>query len=241
MPLLRAWEASCRQPLRTHLKKYISVKQDISESDRQEVLAFLSGQQQGEYAPASGEIVGILKTMADEMQKGQDDLISSEEAAVKDFEALVAAKKKEIALLSQAIESKMTRVGELGVEIATMKNDAEDTAEALAEDQKFVADLEKNCAEKTGIHEEEKKMRGQEVVAPADTIKILNDDDALELFKKTLPGASSSLLQVQKSSQALLAQARTVLQAARAHSGSARPGLTSFCWRLTGKKSRIRQ
>ena len=159
------------------VRKYISAKQDISESDRQDVLAFLSGQQQGEYAPASGEIVGILKTMADEMQKGQDDLISSEEAAVKDFEALVAAKKKEIATLSQAIESKMTRVGELGVEIATMKNDAEDTAEALAEDQKFVADLEKNCAEKTGIHEEEKKMCGQEVVALADTIKILNDDD----------------------------------------------------------------
>ena len=28
-----------------------------------------------------------------------------------------------------------------------------------------------------------------------DTVKILNDDDALELFKKTLPG-SASLLQV---------------------------------------------
>merc|ERR1719384_94237 len=163
--------------------------------------------------------------MADEMQKSQDDLISTEDAAVNDFEALVAAKKKEIATLSAAIESKMTRVGELGVEIATMKNDAEDTAEALAEDKKFVADLEKNCAEKTGIHEEEKKMRAQEVVALSDTIKILNDDDALELFKKTLPGASSSLLQVQKSSRALLSQARTVLQAARAHSGSARPRL----------------
>merc|ERR1719171_2080796 len=33
-----------------------------------------------------------------------------------------------------------------------------------------------------------------ELVAIADTIKILNDDDALELFKKT---ASASLLQVQ--------------------------------------------
>ena len=30
---------------------------------------------------------------------------------------------------------------------ATMKNDAEDTVEALAEDQEFVADLEKICAE----------------------------------------------------------------------------------------------
>merc|ERR1719198_2491551 len=39
-------------------------------------------------------------------------------------------------------------------------------------------------------------MEAKELVALADTIKILNDDDALELFKKTLPGASSSFVQV---------------------------------------------
>merc|ERR1711861_93250 len=31
----------------------------------------------------------------------------------------------------------------------------------------------------------------QELLALADTIKLLNDDDALELFKKTLPSASA--------------------------------------------------
>jgi len=34
----------------------------------------------------------------------------------------------------------------------------------------------------------------------AETIKVLNDDDALELFKKTLPGGAASLLQLQVSS-----------------------------------------
>merc|ERR1719408_873216 len=43
-------------------------------------------------------------------------------------------------------------------------------------------------------------MEAMEQVALADTIKILNDDDALELFKKTLPGASSSFMQVQVTS-----------------------------------------
>merc|ERR1719281_256792 len=38
------------------------------------------------------------------------------------------------------------------------------------------------------------KLRSEELAALADTIKILNDDDSLELFKKTLP--SASLLQV---------------------------------------------
>ena len=34
-------------------------------------------------------------------------------------------------------------------------------------------------------------MRAMELAALADTIKVLNDDDALDFFKKTLPSAAS--------------------------------------------------
>lgn len=64
-------------------------------------------------------------------------------------------------------------------------------------------------------------MRAAEVVALADTIKILNDDDALELFKKTLPSSSVSLVQVQESSAALRQRAATTLVGSKAHM---RPG-----------------
>merc|ERR1740130_1474692 len=50
-----------------------------------------------------------------------------------------------------------------------------------------------------------------EAVALADTIKVLNDDDALELFKKTLPGASS-FMQVQVSSKEMRQSAMHVLK-----------------------------
>merc|ERR1711957_583738 len=180
-------------------------------ADRQELLSFLSGEQGGQYAPASGEIVGILKQLADEMAGDQKDMINTEESAVQNYEALVAAKKKEVATLQKALEVKMARVGNLGVDIATMKNDLEDTGEALSEDQAFTGDLKKNCAERTGIHEKEQKVRSQEIVAIADTVSILNSDDALELFKKTLPSAGSSLLQVQNS-RALRAQAGRFLK-----------------------------
>merc|ERR1719409_1714271 len=52
-----------------------------------------------------------------------------------------------------------------------------------------------------------------EQVALADTIKILNDDDALELFKKTLPGSASSFMQVQVTSGEMRKRALTVLKA----------------------------
>lgn len=48
-----------------------------------------------------------------------------------------------------------------------------------------------------------KEMQGQEMLTLADAIKVLNDDDALELFKKTLPGSASSLMQVKSSNIAI--------------------------------------
>jgi len=56
-------------------------------------------------------------------------------------------------------------------------------------------------------------MQATEAVALADTIKVLNDDDALELFKKTLPAAgSSSFVQLAVSSAAVRQHAVHVLQ-----------------------------
>ena len=68
----------------------------------------------------------------------------------------------------------------------------ENTKASLAEDEKFLLELEKGCSSKTQEWEETKKTRAEELVALADTITALNDDDALELFKKTLPSAGAS-------------------------------------------------
>merc|ERR1719429_886941 len=163
------------------------------------------------------------------MQKDQKELLATESAAVQSFGALKTAKGKEIAALQESIEDKMNRVAELGIKIVTMKNDREDKA--------FAADMAKNCAEKTGIHEKEKGLRAQEMVALADTIKILNDDDALELFKKTLPSASASLVQVQARSASLKEQAQSTLEKLKK---SAQPGhrhrLDYILLALHGKK-----
>merc|ERR1719265_999877 len=151
----------------------------------QELVSFLSGSES--YAPASGEITGILKTMHDEMSKDIADQDAAEAAAISAYDALMAAKTREVNALTKALEEKMTRVGELAVEIVQMKNDLGDTGEALAEDKKFLADMKTNCATKTAEWETIVKTRNEELLALADTIKVLNDDDALELFKQTLP------------------------------------------------------
>merc|ERR1719498_2108656 len=190
--------------------RQISVSAEMASADRDLLASFLA--EGSNYAPKSGEIVGILKTMKDEMEKDFSDASNDESSAIASFDSLVASKKKEIDALTKAVESKTARVGELGVKLAEMENDLEDTKEGLEEDKKFLADLDKNCELKKKEWEEYKKMEAMEMVALADTIKILNDDDALELFKKTLPGSASSFMQVQVTSSAMRKQAMAALK-----------------------------
>jgi chromosome segregation ATPase len=128
------------------LKNIAMNSQTMQDSDRQEVLSFLSGT--SDYAPASGEISGILKTMQDEMQKASGDATAEENAAIATYDSLIASKKKEVQALTNEIEVKLTRVGELSVEIVQMKNDLTDTQEQLLEDKKFLGNMEKDCASK---------------------------------------------------------------------------------------------
>jgi len=164
------------------------------------------------------------------------DATSTENDAIQAYKELMAARLKEKAALTAAIEAKLTKIGELGVSIAEMKNDAGDTAEALAADEKFLAELEKGCATKTGEWEARSKTRSDELVALADTVKILNDDDALELFKKTLPSASASFLQVSLSSGAQRQRALLALRKATGLAPKDRTRLDLISLALHGKK-----
>merc|ERR1719203_1693510 len=64
-----------------------------------------------------------------------------------------------------------------------------------------------------------------ELVALADTIKVLNDDDALELFKKTLPSAASSFVQMKVTSNVVRQHALGALRTVRSRSQKVDPRL----------------
>merc|ERR1719333_1289100 len=187
---------------------------DISSMDRELITSFLT-QGQGEasgYVPASGQITGILKQMTDTMEASLATATSEEKTAIKDFDSLVSAKTKEINALTKQIESKTSRIGELGVELVTLKEDLDDTTKSLTEDKAFLKDMENSCKTKEDEWAARQKLRAEELVAIADTIKILNDDDALELFKKTLP--STSLLQLKSNAKTSKERALVALQQA---------------------------
>merc|ERR1719218_204570 len=135
---------------------------------------------------SSGEITGMLKAMLEEMEGDLESATETEESAAKSFSDLSAAKNAEIASATSAIESKTKRAGEVAVEIVQTQDDVEDTEADVAETEAFLADLGKQCAAKKAAWGERQAMRAQEVDAISQAIKILNDDDALDLFKKTV-------------------------------------------------------
>jgi len=217
----------------SELKK-LSITMDLSEADRDVLASFLSNGEgdSSEYNPASGEITGILKQMQETMQKDLGEAEAAESTALKDFEALTAAKEKQVATLTKEIESKMMRSGEAGVELANMQEDLSDTQKSLTEDKKFLVDVKTDCKTKEAEKETNDKLRADELLALADTIKLLNDDDALDLFKKTLP--TPSLLQLKVSSKAMKQQALQILTKGRKHHKDFRLNLISMA--LRGKK-----
>jgi hypothetical protein len=173
-------------------------KRIVDSSDNKDDLEAFLQSGTGENGAGSDEIVGILKTMVEEMTERLAEIQKTESEAVENFNSLVYAKNKEVSAATEAIEVKTGRTGELAVKIATDSNDLKATSKAVEQDGAYLDELKSTCKQQAAEYEEIKKTRAEELLAIADTIKLLNSDDALELFKKALP--SPSLLQVEESS-----------------------------------------
>jgi hypothetical protein len=215
------------------LRKIIESR-DMIDMDRQTVLSFLAGGQNSEYSPQSGEITGILKNIGDEMSKSLAEATSAEEASIKDHEDLVAAKTKEIAAHTTGIEKKTVRHGEVAVNIVNMKNDLSDTQAALLSDKAFLADLDEGCSTKEAEWTERQKTRAEELAALSETINFLNNDDALELFKKSVPTGEASFVQMNGRRSSNL-RARALVSVRAAADMEHRPGIDLIAMALRGK------
>merc|ERR1719456_1993475 len=134
----------------------------------------------------------------------------------------MTSKTAEIAAAGKAIETKTARSGEVAVETVQAKADLESTTKAVAEDTEFKANLAKNCATKQKEWDERCKLRAQEITAISETIDLLNSDDALELFKKTVPAAAASFIQTAATTRSRSRRATTMIRRAmsqdKAHS-----------------------
>merc|ERR1719174_3682581 len=155
----------------------------VDDFQKQTILDLLQGK--AGVTDSSAQITGMLKAMLDEMSADAATTKKDEATSVEGYGELKAAKTAEVNAATSAIEKKTKRSGELAVEIAQTEDDLEDTKAEVAETEKFLGDLGAQCASKKAEWAERQKMRAEEVSAISDAIAILNDDDSLDLFKKT--------------------------------------------------------
>merc|ERR1719272_1208656 len=146
------------------------------------------------------------------------EAVADEDKATAGFNDLKASKNKEVEVATEAIETKTGRSGEIAVSVVQTADGLEDTQNELADTQKFVQQLEQECATKEQEFAARQKLRAEEVSAISQAIGILNDDDALDVFKKAAASAlvqdgvgflqqSSSLASKVHKAQAILARA----------------------------------
>lgn len=160
---------------------------DMDAIDRRNAVEFL---QNGDQSQGAGEILGIMKQMKESMEANLKEADEQEATAAAGFAELEASKKKEIEVATESIESKTLRSGELAVAVVQTKNELEDTTEEVADNEKMAQELKAQCASKSKAFETTKKEKTDEIAAISDAIGILNDDDALDVFKKAMPSAA---------------------------------------------------
>merc|ERR1719440_874239 len=138
------------------------------------------------YAPASGQIFGILKQMKETFETNLSESQKDEKQAAEDFANLKSAKTKEINSATAMVDSKTQELADTEEKLAADKQNKADTEDALAADTKFLADLKERCANADAEFEERTKARNEEQQAVAETIALLNSDEAHDLFGKTV-------------------------------------------------------
>jgi septal ring factor EnvC (AmiA/AmiB activator) len=189
----------------------------LSAAQREQVAAFLQ-QPAGfqSYAPASGQIFGILEQMKETFETNLAEAQKEESQSVADFEQVKAGKLAEIASGKKMIDSKTQELAQTEEDLAAAKQNLADTTDALTADQKFIADLKVRCANADAEFESRSKARNLELQGVAETIAILNSDEAHELFSKTV-----SFVQVSVSAErSRRSTAAAALRAAAKRTGS---------------------
>lgn len=175
--------------------------------------------------------MGILGTMLD---KFTVDLATSQQADLAseiNFQKLRAAKLDEISAATSQRDSKQTRLADLLDRSAKATEDIASLEDALTADQKFLMNLDKNCAKEQEEYDGRVKIRNDELQALAETLRILAEDDARDVFGRTM-----SFLQTSES-QRLAVQDRA---AERAMQRIAKIATSHGNWALAGLAVRMR-
>ena len=101
----------------------------------------------------------MLKQMLDEMIDSQKLEKSDDSNRKSDFKLLVKAKLAEMKAPTDLIEGKLKRIGELWVKLVIVREDLEDTKEAVGDNSKLIKDIDDTCAKRRKQYDRKPSVR----------------------------------------------------------------------------------
>jgi len=159
----------------------------LSHSEKTAVASFLQAQpsSDGSYAPASGQIFGILSQMKETFETNLAATQKDENANQALFEEVKAAKDAELAAGRKQIDTKTEELATTDEKNAEAKQSVKDTKATLAADEEFLAMLKETCSRMDAEWEARQKTRSMEMEACSKALAVLTSDEAHDMFAKT--------------------------------------------------------
>jgi len=174
--------------LKHQLHKQASLLEgEYTPHQKKKVFAFIQERvEHGSFAPASGEIFGILKQMKESFETNLANSQKEETQAQADYEEVKTAKDAEIKASSDLIDVKTEELALATEKDAQSKESLEDNRNVLAADTKFMGELKLQCQNIDQEYEERVKTRQAEIQACSKALAFLSSDEAHELFSRSL-------------------------------------------------------
>jgi len=139
----------------------------------------------GSYAPQSGKIFGILKTMKEDFEKNLSQEQRDEMKAVEDFQAMSKAKASQIAAGKEKLDAFEGEHADNQKALSDAKEELEMTREQRSKDVEFLRNLKVTCGDLDRQWEQRSKTRSAETKAVSEAISVLTGDDNMDLLRQT--------------------------------------------------------
>merc|ERR1719313_2744117 len=199
------------------MKKHQDILTGVfTKTEKKAVAAFIQSVAQpssdGSYAPASGQIFGILSQMKETFETNLSDSQKMEMNKQNAYDQVRAAKTAEIQAGQNQIDKKTEELAHTDEANAQAKQDLKDTKANLSADEEFLMMLKKLCAKVDAEYEARTKERNLEMEACSKALAVLTSDEAHDMFTKTF-----NFLQTSKSSRRADAAAVLKKVAAKTH------------------------
>jgi len=196
----------------------------LSPAQRQTITGFIQAKAPftGTYTAQSGEIVGILKNMRDTFKANLATAIGTENKSARAHDAYIETMKEEHETMSNAHSSKQDQLGSNDGDLGSTKDSLESALNTKADDENFLAELTRTCADKTAQYEDLKMVRANEEAAIAQAISILNSDAAFDSFGDTAAASTGATGFIQLRQSTVRRNVRHLLEKAARKSKSLR-------------------